>query len=197
MIGGGDRDRCQYLTFTQGSETFGIGILSVREILEFEEVTPLPMAPPHIRGIINLRGAAIPIVDFGIRLGRAPTVASKRTAIIIIDGSGPGSAHGIGMFVDAVNAVIEIGAAEIQEAPEIGASAHGEIVQGVARIDGKFVLLLKVGDVLRRCDSLGDREDLVGTGGSATASGPRLPRSVPHADPRAPGSPLAADTAPS
>ncbi|MYM91939.1 chemotaxis protein CheW [Duganella sp. BJB488] len=139
----------QYLSFMLGQEMFAIGILAVREILEYAGVTPVPQMPACISGVINLRGTAVPVLDLARRLERAPSPIGKRTCIIVVEvDSGGDGAFVIGILVDAVNAVLDIPPAEIEPAPSFGAQVRAELLQGIGKVDGRFVLLLNVQHVV-------------------------------------------------
>jgi purine-binding chemotaxis protein CheW len=138
----------QFLSFMLGQDMFAIGILAVREILEYAGVTPVPQMPPSISGVINLRGTAVPVLDLARRLERAPSAVSKRTCIIVVEVDGEDGPFVIGILVDAVNAVLDIPAAEIEPAPSFGAQVRAELLQGIGKVNGRFVLLLNVRHVV-------------------------------------------------
>lgn len=138
----------QYLTFTLGREMFAIGILNVREILEFGQLTTVPMMPEFIRGVINLRGAVVPVVDLAARFGGRPTPVTKRTCIVIIEVHSDEDRHEIGVVVDAVSAVLEIPDSEIEAPPAFGAKIRTDFIYGMGKVDGRFVIILDVGQVL-------------------------------------------------
>lgn len=144
----------QFLSFMLGQDMFAMGILAVREILEYAGVTPVPQMPACISGVINLRGTAVPVLDLACRLEREPVPVSKRTCIIVVevDGSTGAGAFVIGILVDAVNAVLDIPPSEVEPAPSLGAQVRAEMLQGIGKVDGRFVLLLDV----RRVASVGD-----------------------------------------
>ncbi len=138
----------QFLSFMLGQEMFAIGILAIREILEYGGVTPVPGLPPCISGVINLRGTAVPVLDLARRLERPPSPIGKRTCIIVIEVVGDDGAFVIGILVDAVNAVLDIPATEIEPAPRFGAAVKAELLQGIGKVQGRFVLLLNVQQVV-------------------------------------------------
>ncbi len=138
----------QYLTFTLGREMFAIGILHVREILEYGHLTAVPMMPEFIRGVINLRGSVVPVVDLTARFGGRPSGVTKRTCIVIIEVSAGNERQTIGVVVDAVSAVLEIPLGEIEPAPSFGAKIRADFIQGMGKVDGKFVIILDVDRVL-------------------------------------------------
>lgn len=164
----GIADHAQYLTFMLGGEEFAIGILAVTEIIEYGGVTEVPMMPACIRGVINLRGAVVPVMDLSARFGKEATAVAKRTCIVIveIEADGDGEQQVIGMVVDAVNAVLEIAAAEIEPAPMFGAKIRTDFITGMGKVSGKFVILLNVDSVL----SIEEIGSLADFGASAQAA---------------------------
>jgi len=138
----------QYLTFMLGGEVFAIGILCVKEIIEYHNITPVPMMPSCVRGVINLRGAVVPVMDLLARFGRTPAEVNKRTCIVIVEVQTEDERQVIGVVVDAVNEVLDIAAADIEPAPTFGANIHAEFIQGMGKVKGKFVILLNVDHVL-------------------------------------------------
>lgn len=138
----------QYLTFTLGGEMFAVETLSVKEIIEFGQITTVPMMPPSIRGVINLRGAVVPVVDLACRFGRRSTDLTRRTCIVIVEVEGEGERQDIGVIVDAVSEVLEIQASQIEPAPAFGARIRTDFIHGMGKLDGKFVIILNVNKVL-------------------------------------------------
>lgn len=158
----------QYLIFTLGAESFAIGILSIKEIIEFGQLTQVPMMPPVVRGVINLRGAVVPVIDLSSRFGRAPTQVARRTCIVIVelehDGEHEGERSVVGVIVDSVNEVIEIAEADIEPPPSFGARIRVDFIAGMGKVNGQFVMLLDVNKVL----SLGEIESMTGGSDAAT-----------------------------
>jgi purine-binding chemotaxis protein CheW len=140
----------QYLTFVVGAELFCIDILSIKEIIWYAGLTEVPMMPTCIRGVINLRGAVVPVMDLSVRFGRTSTPVSKSTCIVIIevDGQVEGERQNMGVVVDAVQAVLEIPASEIEPAPSFGAKIRADFIEGIGKVNGKFVIVLSVKQVL-------------------------------------------------
>jgi purine-binding chemotaxis protein CheW len=141
----------QYLTFMLAGETFAVGILAVKEIIEYQKITEVPMMPECVRGVINLRGAVVPVMDLLARFGRTSSEVSKRTCIVIVEVHPTGEAGErqiIGVVVDAVNEVLDIVAAEIEPAPTFGANIRTDFIQGMGKVKGKFIILLDVDHVL-------------------------------------------------
>jgi purine-binding chemotaxis protein CheW len=141
----------QYLTFLLGGELFAIGILRVKEIIEYHSITQVPMMPAAVRGVINLRGAVVPVLDLQARFGRAPSEVGKRTCIVIVEvksGDDDAAHQVIGIMVDAVSEVLEIPQADIEPPPAFGASIRTEFIHGMGKVKGKFVILLEPDHVL-------------------------------------------------
>ena len=138
----------QYLTFQLAGESFAIGILSIKEIIEYDTLTEVPMMPPCVRGVINLRGAVVPVMDLLARFGRASSPVTKRTCIVIVEVEAGEERHVIGVVVDTVNEVLDIDATEIEPPPSFGASIRTDFIHGMGKVKGRFVILLNVGHVL-------------------------------------------------
>jgi len=138
----------QYLTFVLGGEMFAVGTLSVKEIIEYGHLTVVPMMPDFIRGVINLRGSVVPVIDLGARFGRGETAVTRRTCIVIIEVPTGEEKQDIGVVVDAVSEVLEIPASDIEPAPTFGAKIRADFIHGMGKVGGKFVILLDVGKVL-------------------------------------------------
>lgn len=141
-------DNRQYLTFSVGGEVFAIGILNIKEIIEYGNVTEIPMMPVFIRGVINLRGAVVPVIDLSVRFGRAATQIGRRTSIVIIEVREGDIHQDIGIVVDAVHEVLEIPAGEIEPPPAFGAKIRTDFIRGMGKVAGKFVILLNIARVL-------------------------------------------------
>ena len=137
----------QYLTFMLGGEMFAIGILVIKEIIEYPTLTTVPMMQECIRGVINLRGAVVTVMDLSVRFERASTDVTKRTCIVIMEIEEDGERQVIGVVVDAVNAVLEIPDSEIAPPPTFGAKIRSEFITGMAKINDKFVIILDVNKV--------------------------------------------------
>ena len=143
-----DGQAAQYLTFMLGGEAFGVGIMAVKEIIEFSGITDVPMMPDSIRGVINLRGAVVPVMDLAARFGRPQSVPGKRTCIVIVEREHDGERQLTGVVVDAVSAVLDIPASDIEPAPSFGTRIRGDFIAGMGKLNGKFVILLDVDQVL-------------------------------------------------
>jgi purine-binding chemotaxis protein CheW len=155
----------QYLTFMLGSEVFAAGILAVKEIIEYTNLTEVPMMPAHVRGVINLRGAVVPVVDLSVRFGRPANAVTKRTCIVIVEIGAGSERHDVGVVVDSVSAVVDIPIADMEPPPSFGARVRTDFIEGVGKVNGKFVILLNVNRVLT-----GDEIDALGQELAATAA---------------------------
>lgn len=155
----------QYLTFMLSGEVFAIGILSIKEIIEYGNLTEVPRMPGFIRGVINLRGAVVPVIDLGVRFGKSSSNVSRRTCIVIIEVQHEGEQQVVGVMVDAVNEVLDIPAGEIEPAPSFGARIRADFIQGMGKVDGKFVIILDVDHVL----SVDEMSSLAGMGAGGAA----------------------------
>jgi purine-binding chemotaxis protein CheW len=138
----------QYLTFVLAGEVFAMGILAIKEIIEYANLTEVPMMPDYVRGVINLRGAVVPVIDLSVRFGKPPSPVTKRTCIVIVEIVASGERHVFGVVVDAVNAVLDIPATEVEPPPAFGTSVRTDFIHGMGKVNGKFVILLDVDHVL-------------------------------------------------
>ena len=140
----------QFLTFMLGGDQYAVGILHIKEIIEYGSLATVPMMPDCVRGVINLRGAVVPVMDLSARFGRGPSVISKRSCVVIVEvGNGDGDGKQVlGMLVDAVNAVVEIAAGDIEPAPSFGTRIRPDFIAGIGKVNGKFVILLDIERVL-------------------------------------------------
>lgn len=148
LLAGADQGAQQYLTFSLTGEMFAVGILHVKEIIEYGNVTEIPMMPAFIRGVINLRGAVVPVIDLSARFGNPVTAVSKRTCIVIVEVQDGDFRHDIGVMVDAVSEVLEIPRSEIEPPPSFGARIRAEFIAGMGKVAGKFIILLNIERVL-------------------------------------------------
>jgi purine-binding chemotaxis protein CheW len=139
----------QYLTFALGGEMFAVGILNVKEIIEYGNLTQIPLMPSFIRGVINLRGSVVPVIDLAARFGGQASTPGRRSCIVIVEVSGDdGVRHDIGVLVDAVSEVLDIPPAEIEPPPSFGAKIRADFIFGMGKIGGKFVIILSIDKVL-------------------------------------------------
>lgn len=138
----------QYLVFSLCGETFAIGIRSIKEIIEYGHLTEVPMMPDLVRGVINLRGAVVPVIDLTARFGRGRTEVGRRTCIVIVELEQDGECQDVGVIVDSVNEVIDIPGAEIEPPPAFGATIRTDFIAGMGKVAGRFVIILDIERIL-------------------------------------------------
>jgi len=138
----------QYLTFLLTGEEYAISILKVKEIIEYDTVTTVPKTPRWVRGVINLRGAVVPVLDLGLKFGLEERPVTKTTCIVIVEGQVEGQSTLMGVMADAVSQVMDIAAGDVQEVPTFGTRIKVDYLQGMAQLGKKFVLLLDIDKVL-------------------------------------------------
>ncbi len=138
----------QYLTFVVGTETFALGILRIKEIIEYGQPTAVPMMPASVRGVINLRGAVVPVVDLSSRFFARRSEITRKSCIVILEVDGQHGTQVIGLVVDAVNEVLEIPSTDIEPPPSFGARVRSEFIAGMARLGQRFVIVLDPARVL-------------------------------------------------
>lgn len=139
----------KFLTFCLGVQEYGVEILRVREIIGLIPITPLPRAPEHVRGVMNLRGRIIPVLDLRARFALPAAAATKETCIVVVEGGeGSGDAGATGIIVDSVREVQDIAAGAIEPAPEFGASVPMGYIRGMGKVREKVVILLDIARVL-------------------------------------------------
>jgi purine-binding chemotaxis protein CheW len=133
----------QYLTFSLGDEVFAMDIRMVREIIQYGAITKVPMMPGFVRGVINLRGSVVPVIDMQQRFARAQADIGKKTCVIIFNSSYEGERVELGLMVDAVSEVIEIAASQIEPPPQFGSCIQREFISGMGKVDGAFVVIIE------------------------------------------------------
>ena len=138
----------KYLSFSLGSEEYGISILKVKEIIGMIQITPLPQTPEYVKGVINLRGKVIPVIDLRLRFGMNSIDYTDRTCIVVVEiDSNSGSLH-IGIVVDSVSEVINIKSTDIEDTPSFGMTLSTEYILGMAKMAGSVRILLDIDRVL-------------------------------------------------
>ncbi len=141
--GSADDIAAQYLTFTLGEEVFAMDIRTVREIIQYGPMTTVPLMPNFVRGVINLRGAVVPVIDLQARFGRPAAEVSKKTCIVIFDSVREGERVELGLMVDAVSEVIEIAPGQIEPPPNFGTAVRRDFILGMGKVSGRFVIVLE------------------------------------------------------
>lgn len=142
------QEAAQYLTFLLDGEMFAINILHIKEIIEYGQLTAVPLMPDYIRGVINLRGAVVPVVDLAARFSGQSTELTRRTCVVIVEVETDEGNRDIGVMVDAVSAVLDMPDSEIEPAPSFGAHIRADFIKGMGKVNGKFVIILNVNNVL-------------------------------------------------
>jgi purine-binding chemotaxis protein CheW len=138
----------KYLTFQLGNEEFAVQVLRVREIMGIQEITAVPQTPDYVKGVINLRGKVIPVVDLRLKFGLAEIEYTQRTCIIVAQIENQGSKLLIGIIVDCVSEVLTLQATDIEDTPDFGSGVETPYLLGMAKIKGKVKILLDIDMVL-------------------------------------------------
>ena len=138
----------KYLTFSMAGEEYGIGILKIKEIIGMMPITLVPQTPEHVKGVINLRGKVIPVIDLRLKFGMESIEHDERTCIIVVEISGRAGTVQIGIVVDSVSEVLNIKGEEIEETPTFGTKLNTEYILGMAKVEGGVKILLDIDRVL-------------------------------------------------
>lgn len=138
----------QYLTFRLGEERFAVAIQPIREIIEFPGVTAIPLTPDFLAGVINLRGAVVPVIDLSVRFGRTQTQIGRRTCIVIVEVRAEDAMQPLGIIVDAVDEVVEVADAQIESRLNFGSGIRADFVASILRLEAGFVIALDLDKVL-------------------------------------------------
>lgn len=153
----------KYMTFRLAREEYGLEILKVRELIGLMEITRVPKAPPHVRGVINLRGKVIPVVDLRLKFGMDPTDPTSQTVIIVVQLSAENGGLTMGILVDEVLEVRAITAEDIEPPPNLQGEVTSSFVRGVGKADKRVIFLLDIDRVLSQTE----RRDVEGVGTAA------------------------------
>jgi len=138
----------QYLTFFLGGEEYATSILRAKEIIVYESITSVPTTPPWIRGVMNLRGSVVPVIDLAVKFGLPETSLGDQTCIIVVEVALEDEKTVMGIMADAVSQVVTLGAEDIEPPPTFGTRAHTSFLSGMGKRDESFVLILDVDRVL-------------------------------------------------
>lgn len=138
----------QYLTFNSGGECYALGILAIKEIIEFGQITRIPMLPIFVRGVINLRGAVVPVIDLAARLYGEQLTAGRRTCVVIVELATEDGQIELGVVVDSVNEVLELSAQDLTAAPNFGCRIRTDFIRQMARVQERLVMVLALERVL-------------------------------------------------
>jgi purine-binding chemotaxis protein CheW len=139
-----DTNANQFLTFTLDNEQYAIGVAKVREVLEHTKITKLPRTAVFMKGIINLRGAGVPVIDLRLKFGLPETPITKDTSIIVMEVESQDGAVVVGALADAVHEVVEIDEKSIEPAPRFGTRLAAEFIKGVGKKDDLFIIILDI-----------------------------------------------------
>lgn len=134
----------QYLTFKLAEEVFALDVAKVREILEYSSITKVPQTPDFMRGVINLRGSVVPVIDLRLKFGMTRTEQTVNTCIIVVEVSMDGETTILGALADSVQEVIEMEPESIEPAPHIGTSLNTEFIKGMGKHEGNFIMILDI-----------------------------------------------------
>lgn len=140
--------RSNYLSFVIAGEEYAVGILRVREIIEYCPVTRVPGMPPAVQGVINLRGSVVPVVDLAVKFGLPPRPVTRWSCFVIVEVSLDGQQTAIGLLTDSVSEVLELGADDVEAPPAFGTRVRLDFLLGMGRHDGKFIMLLDLDRLL-------------------------------------------------
>lgn len=138
----------QYLTFILNSEEYGVDILRVQEIKGWDNATPIPNTPAYVRGVINLRGTVVPIIDLRARFGLEPAAYGPTTVVIVLKVMSGAASRIMGIVVDAVSEVYNVTQQDMKPAPEFGGAVKVDFVKGLATVDKKMVIILNIDHLL-------------------------------------------------
>jgi purine-binding chemotaxis protein CheW len=134
----------QYLTFTLDNEQYAVRVAKVREVLEHTKITKLPRTAEFMKGIINLRGTGVPVIDLRLKFGLPETAVTKDTSIIVMEVESQEGNVVVGALADAVHEVVEIDEASIENAPRFGTRLSAEFIKGVGKRDDSFIIILDI-----------------------------------------------------
>lgn len=138
----------KYLTFTMAEKDYGMGILKIKEIIGMQDITPVPRTPDFVKGVINLRGKVIPVVDLRLRFSMEATEYNERTCIIVVEVAGKTGMVQIGIVVDSVSEVMNIKNEDIEDTPTFGTKLDTDYILGMAKMEGGVKILLDIDSVL-------------------------------------------------
>lgn len=138
----------QYLTFFLRGEEYGVGILRVKEIIEYETVTRVPTTPAHVRGVINLRGSVLPVIDLAAKFGHEESEASRTTCIVVLEVRQEGELLALGIVADAMSEVVDIPASAIEPPPAFGTNVRVDFLTGMGKLERRIVLILDLDRIL-------------------------------------------------
>ncbi len=171
-------ERRQYLSFTLAGTDYAVGILRVKEILQYETITRVPSMPPSVRGVVNLRGTVVPMIDLAVKFGLPETPITRRSCILVVEAAPGGVASVMGIIADSVSEVLELGSSDVAPPPLFGTRVRADHLLGMGKVGEGFVLLLDLDKAISA-----DEGDLVARIGDPPLEGGEgpAPRSAPEA----------------
>jgi len=149
---GKQHSNCQVLTFILAEEVYGVDIMSVREVLDFTSVTKVPQTPDYMVGVINLRGNVVPVLDLRLKFGMGKTVKTVNTCVIIVEVVIDDEPVVLGALADSVQEVVDFDGSNIEDAPKIGTQLNTAFIEGMAKKDESFVIILNINSVFSSDD---------------------------------------------
>ncbi|HSM85979.1 MAG TPA: chemotaxis protein CheW [Candidatus Limnocylindrales bacterium] len=147
-------DQRQYLTFFLAGEEYAVGIMKVKEILEYDTVTRVPKTPAWVRGVFNLRSSVVPVIDLALKFGQPETAITRTTCIIIVEANLDSTASVMGVLADSVSQVLDLSPQDIEPPPVFGTQVKVDYLQGMAKLGKKFALVLDIDKVLSTSELL-------------------------------------------
>jgi purine-binding chemotaxis protein CheW len=142
----------QYLTFFIRGEEYAVGILRVKEIIEYDTVTRVPTTPAHVRGVLNLRGTVLPVIDLAAKFGHGDTAATRTTCVIVAETRNDDAMLVVGLLADAVSSVVDISEDAIEPPPSFGTNVRVDFLTGMGKLEGRLVLILDLDRILSPID---------------------------------------------
>ncbi|MEZ4528334.1 MAG: chemotaxis protein CheW [Desulfobacterales bacterium] len=147
------KDTSQYLTFTMGEESFAIEISNVREVTDYTEITAVPRMPPWLKGVINLRGNVVSVIDLRLKLGMAPSERTVDTCIVIMEVRMDGDIMPVGIVADSVQEVIHLLPNQISPAPKVGTGLNTDYIKGVGKRRDDFIIILNIDKIVSETEN--------------------------------------------
>ncbi|MGF1449086.1 MAG: chemotaxis protein CheW [Opitutales bacterium] len=139
----------KYLTFTLGNETYGLAVLRIKEIIQHQQITTVPQVPDYIKGVLNLRGKVIPVIDMRVKFCLGHEQVDERTCIIVVQVQNQDRGQVlVGLIVDAVEEVLNIGSDQIEQKPDLGGRVDSQFILGIAKVEGKVKTLLDIEKII-------------------------------------------------
>jgi len=138
----------QFLTFELNNEAYGINILKIKEIIDYGNITRVPMMPEFIEGVVNLRGSVVPVVNLALRFSQRSSPKTKRSSIVILELKGESETLEIGIIVDVVNEVLDLLSAEIEPSPSFGTKIRTDFICGMGKVSDQLLILLNIENIL-------------------------------------------------